>query len=91
MSDDLTEVVATFERDGKRYEIDDLGILHPKQWGQYAVYRDGQMVAVFDHGADLTPEHRPAKPTTDELIVMANQALAVEEAHDLAGVEPVNG
>ncbi len=77
MGSDATEVVAEFEHGGLEYQVDHLGILHPNQWGQYAIYCGDQMVGMFDHGANLMPAYRPAEPTTDEVVALAKQALAV--------------
>jgi hypothetical protein len=41
------ETVAGFEHDGSTYEIDHLGIGSASQWGEFAVYCDGQEVAQF--------------------------------------------
>jgi hypothetical protein len=68
-----TETVATFEHDGATYEIDHLGIGHPDtQWGDFAVYRDGEQVGEFSVDASWFKEgHRPPLPDVDELIALA--------------------
>jgi hypothetical protein len=85
------ETIATFTGDdGNTYEIDHLGIGYPDtQWGNFAVYRDGEMVEEFcipEHG--LKPEFRPAAvwaglPVTEaELTDLARQAAAGNYASD---------
>jgi len=39
--------VAAFEHDGGTYEIDHLGLGSGSQWGEFAVYCDGEEVAEF--------------------------------------------
>jgi hypothetical protein len=93
---DTTETVATFTRDGKTYEIDHLGIDRPGgshdldhgQWGEFQVYCAGKSVAYFAiEESALKPAFRPAElpVTTEDLIRLAREAVAIEEAHDLAG------
>jgi hypothetical protein len=41
------ETIVTFERDGSTCEIDHLGIGSASQWGEFAVYCDGEEVAQF--------------------------------------------
>jgi len=75
------ETIATYEHDGQTYEIDHLGINYDHQWGNFAVYRDGVMLAEFiipGHG--LNPEYRPTElPATSELIQLAKQAVAEQD------------
>lgn len=77
-----TEVIATYtSADGATFEIDHLGIGNPHQWGEFAVYRkDAQsdvQVAEFSTDAALyQAEHRPPLPGIDELIALAQQAVA---------------
>ena len=93
---DVNETIATYQLGGKTYEIDHLGIGRPGgthdldhgQWGEFAVYCDGQMVGAFDiPEAALKPEFRPAElpVTTEELIQLARQAVALDEAADVVG------
>lgn len=42
-----TETITRFAHDGITYELDHLGITQPEQWGQLAVYADGDMVSEF--------------------------------------------
>lgn len=74
---DNTETVATFDHDGASYEIDHLGITHPTQRGEYAIYRDGQQVGGFlAWGTFLVPQAQPKTlPPTHELIAMARKAI----------------
>jgi hypothetical protein len=88
MSD--TETILTYEADGLTYEIDHLGIGRPGgshdldhgQWGEFAVYCDGEQVAEFAiEESILKPEFRPAElPVTDEeLIRLAKEAVETED------------
>ena len=55
------ETVAVFEHDGSTYEIDHLGIGSGSQWGEFAVYCDGEEVAEFAIAESvLRPGWRPA-------------------------------
>jgi hypothetical protein len=65
---DNTETVATFDHDGKTYEIDHLGILYPSQAGEYAVYCEGRQLTTF------VPEDDG--PSDAQLIAEAKIALA---------------
>jgi hypothetical protein len=80
------ETIVVYDEDGSRYEIDHLGIGYPDtQWGNFAVYRDGEMVAEFCiPESSLKPEYRPAElpVTTAELIEHAKGAVAGEYASD---------
>ncbi len=72
------ETVAAFEHDGSTYEIDHLGIGSGSQWGEFAVYCDGQEVAEFTLAESvLRPGSRPAglPVSADELVRLARQAL----------------
>lgn len=56
---DTIETVATFTRDGATHEIDHLGICRDSQWGQFAIYRDGEQVGEFAiEESFLKREHR---------------------------------
>lgn len=53
------ETIAVYDEDGSRYEIDHLGIGYPDtQWGNFAVYRDGEMVAEFCIPESGVEQHR---------------------------------
>ncbi len=71
--------VAAFEHDGRTYEIDHLGIGSGSQWGEFAVYCDGEEVAEFAiAGPVRRPGSRPAglPACADELVRLARQALS---------------
>ena len=71
--------VAAFEHDGRTYEIDHLGIGSGSQWGEFAVYWDGEEVAEFAiAGPVRRPGSRPAglPVCADELVRLARQALS---------------
>jgi hypothetical protein len=75
-----TETVAFFSYQGRRYEIDHLGICYPRQRGEYAVYCGGKQVAEFlAFNTLLKPEYQPPLPGTDELIALAKQAVIEAE------------
>jgi hypothetical protein len=80
------ETIVTYEDGGDTYEIDHLGIGYPEtQWGNFAVYRRGEMVAEFCiPESSLKPEYRPAElpVTTGELIDLAKGAVAGDYASD---------
>lgn len=81
-SSDTTETIASYEHDGKTYEIDHLGINSPTQWGVFMIYLDGDMVVDFAiEESMLKPEFRPADlpVDTDELIELAKRAVAEAE------------
>ena len=61
------ETVAAFEHDGSSYEIDHLGIGSGSQWGEFAVYCDGEEVAEFKAGLPVS---------ADGLVRLARQALS---------------
>lgn len=73
-----SEVVATYVDDnGATVEIDHLGIGNEHQYGEFAVYRGGVMIAEFaTESAGYLPAYRPPLPSTDELVAMARQAVA---------------
>ncbi len=76
---DTTEMVASYEEDGRTYQIDHLGICYASQAGDYAVYRDGEHVAEFRPGfAPVLPEDL----TPDELIQLAKEAVADAASKD---------
>lgn len=97
MSDtEINETIATYKDGGKTYEIDHLGIGRPGgthdldhgQWGEFTVYCNGVQVGEFAiDEACLKPEFRPAElpVTNDELIELAKQAVAINEAVDVVG------
>jgi hypothetical protein len=71
--------VAAFEHDGSTYEIDDLGVGPGSQWGEFAVYCDGEEVAEFTLAEPvLRPGSRPARlsVSADRLVRLARQALS---------------
>jgi hypothetical protein len=79
------ETIATYEDDGKTYEIDHLGIGSPDQWGNFAVYCGDEMVAEFCiPESSLSPQCRPKElPLTPEvLIIHAKGAVAGDYASD---------
>lgn len=75
-----SETVATYTVAGKTYEIDHLGINFPEQWGEYAVYHNGQQLTEFGiEQMILATERNPAvMPTTEDLIKLAMQTVAEE-------------
>ncbi len=79
------ETVAVFEHDGSIYEIDHLGIGSGSQWGEFAVYCDGEEVAVL---AIAEPVRRPgSRPggvpvSADELVRLARHALSGRTGRD---------
>jgi hypothetical protein len=86
--DPNAETIATFALGGQTYEIDHLGIGFPSQWGEFNVWTDGNCVAEFAiEESALKPEFRPAElpVSTDELIRLAREAVATEEAFDVVG------
>lgn len=86
--DSHAETIATFTLGGKTYEIDHLGIGFPSQWGEFNVWAGGNCVAEFAiEESALKPEFRPAElpVSTDELIRLAREAVAIEEAAGAAG------
>jgi|SRR5271170_3624625 len=76
------QTVAAFEHDGSTYEIDDLGVGPGSQWGEFAVYCDGEEVAEFTLAESvLRPGSRPAGlPVSADKLVrlvrLARQALS---------------
>ena len=54
--------VAAFEHGGGTYEIDHLGLGSGSQWGEFAVYCDGEEVAEF---AIAGPVRRPGRARRD--------------------------
>jgi hypothetical protein len=77
-ADEANETIATYTDGGKVYEIDHLGIGCPPQWGEFAVYCDGEMVADFAiEESALRPEFRPDElpVSMDELIRLARDAV----------------
>jgi hypothetical protein len=80
-----SETVATYAVAGKTYEIDHLGINYPGQWGEFAVYCDGQQAGYF--GVEV---RAPELPTIYDLIILAVQAVG-EESEDEGPVYPQPG
>ena len=77
--------VAAFEHDGSTYEIDHLGVGSGSQWGEFAVYCDGEEVAEFAiAGPVRRPGSRPAglPVCADELVRLARQALSGRAGRD---------
>ncbi len=73
------EAVAAFEHDGSIYEIDHLGIGSGSQWGEFAVYCDGEEVAGFTlAGPVRRPGPGPAglPVPAGELVRLARHALS---------------
>jgi hypothetical protein len=96
VTNDNTETVATWNDGSHTYEIDHLGIGNPGgtheldhgQWGEFNVWRNGECIAEFAiEESALKPEFRPAElpVTTEELIRLAKQAVAINEAADAVG------
>lgn len=81
------ETVATYKLGGKTYEIDHLGCAVDAQWGEFAVYCDNKQVTEFAiPESALKPEFRPdSLPPDAELIRLAREAVAIDEAAELAG------
>ena len=87
-ADAHAETIATFTLGGKTYEIDHLGIGFPSQWGEFNVWTGGNCIAEFAiEESALKPEFRPAElpVTTEELIRLAREAVAIEVAADAVG------
>lgn len=77
MTDYSTEMVASYELDGRTYQIHHLGFESPCQRAGYVVYRDGKQVADFlAFYTQLPPEFQPPLPGAPELIEMARRAVA---------------
>jgi len=77
--------VAAFEHDGGTYEIDHLAVGSGSQWGEFAVYCDGEEVAEFAiAGPVRRPGSRPAglPVCADELVRLARQALSGRAGRD---------
>ena len=92
----VNETITTYQLGGRTYEIDHLGIAGAEnfaagslsdQWGEFAVYREGEQVAEFAiPESAVKPEYRPdSLPADAELIRLAREAVALNEAHDAAG------
>ena len=80
---DVNETIATYKLGGKTYEIDHHGITFPDtQWGLFGVWTGGREVAEFAT-CDLL-DHTEL-PDTEELIRLARQAVALDEAAELVG------
>jgi len=76
--------VATYTVAGKTYEIDHLGINYTEQWGEFAVYHDGQQVTEFgvEEMCLATVRSPQVMPTSDDLIILALQAVAEDTGGD---------
>jgi hypothetical protein len=75
---EINETIATYEDDGKVYEIDHLGIGYDHQWGEFAVYGPDGLVAEFAiPESALKPEFRPAALPVrpDQIVELAKQAV----------------
>lgn len=76
---DQAETIATYREGGILCEIDHLGVGRDSQWGEFAVYRGGELVAEFSlPESGLRAEFRPAElsASTAELIELARAAVA---------------
>jgi hypothetical protein len=81
MSTAPTETVAQFDQEGVTYELDHLGIAQPEQWGQLAIYADGDMVGEFTvefPAAAFAETGHPELPDTDVLEQLGRHQLAVD-------------
>lgn len=81
MSTTPTETITRFAHEGVTYELDHLGLAQPEQWGQLAVYADGDMVAefavAFPDAAYAETEY-PDLPDTGVLEQLALHEVAVD-------------
>ena len=83
MSTETPETVATYKLGGKTYEIDHHGITFPDtQWGLFGVWTGGSEVAEFSTGEIV---HSGELPDTKELIRLAREAVALNEAAGVVG------
>lgn len=89
MSTDSSETVATYTVGGKTYEIDHLGINYPEQWGEFAVYHDGQQIA--DFGIEEMCLARAPLPNAEALIRGALWALAEDAGENDGPIYPQPG
>jgi len=55
---ELTDLYMTYVYDGRVYEIDHLGITHPENAGEFAVYRDDTLLAWFSANIEPFPKRR---------------------------------
>ncbi|WP_018685381.1 hypothetical protein [Actinokineospora enzanensis] len=81
MSSTPTETIASFAHEGITYELDHLGIAQPEQWGQVAIYADGDMVGevVVEFPAASHAETKyPALPDAAVLAELACHELAID-------------
>src|SRR5271169_4759740 len=79
------ETVAAFEHDGSTYEIDHLGIASGGQWGEFAVYCDGEEVAEFAIAESVlrpAPRRAGLPVSAGELVRLARQALSEGTGRD---------
>ena len=79
------ETVAAFEHDGSIYEIDYLGIGFGGQWGEFAVYCDGEEVAGFAIAGPVRgpgPGSAGLPVSADELVRLARHALSGRAGRD---------
>jgi hypothetical protein len=88
-STDTSETVATYTVAGKTYEIDHLGINYPEQWGEFAVYHDGQQVTEFGV-EDMALAHAPL-PAAETLIRAALWAVAEDASESEGPIYPQPG
>ena len=79
------ETVAAFEHDGCSYEIDHLGIGSGSQWGEFAVYCDGEEVAEFTLAGPVRrpgPGRAGLPVSAGELVRLARHALSGQTRWD---------
>lgn len=79
------DTIAVYDAGGRTCETGHLGVSSPDQWGEFMVYRDGEMIAGFCiPESSLKPEHRPGglPVTTGELTELAKGAVAGDYASD---------
>lgn len=72
---ELTDLYMTYMYDGRIYEIDHLGITHPENAGEFAVYRDHTMLAWFSTTIEPFPRR-------SELRLLAIEAVAEMDEED---------
>lgn len=67
----IGETIATYEADGRMYEIDHLGAGDEENYAEFAVYQgDDELVAMF------ITDHRKPLPAEGELIALAKSAVS---------------
>jgi hypothetical protein len=75
-----SETIAHFQHHDVDYELDHLGIAVPEQWGEFALYTGGEMVAEFRvefSTAALLGGDCPTLPNTSVLEQLARHELDV--------------